>query len=156
MIRYRYETGIESHREIARALKISYSTLAKRAMREGWTQRKQLVKAAAAKLEAEVDHRIQQEIRDELAPWIEQRKREIIKRGFKVAAKGLDRVEALMSDDQELDAKRESFTSQAADRYVRLGRLSLGMSDGSAVSGPINLNILANQAAVQVQQPQQP
>ena len=152
-IRYEYETTGISHRDLSDKHAIPYGTLSKRAMREKWSQRAKLVAATAARLESEIDHRVTQEIRDELAPWIEQRKAEIIKRGYALYEKGAKRIEHIYDNHEIVDAKTESEAARAVETLVRVGRTSLGMNDTSSGPTALSLNILTNQAAVQIVQP---
>jgi len=153
-IRYEYETTNISQRDLAAKHHVPYSTLCKRTMRENWSQRAKLVAATASKLEAEVGEAIKQEIRDELAPLIAAKKVEITKRGIHVAERGLSRIESLWDDQRPSEAKVEADGARAAEIFLRLARTSLGMNDGTGLGGALNVNILANQAAIGVSVPQ--
>lgn len=148
-IRREYETTAISQRKLAKLRNIPYGTLFKRAMREKWRQHAKSVKKTTIDLEAEINERALARVRDDLAPWIEEQKVKFTKRGFHLASNGISRVERMFDSDSPLDAKEESYISKAAETYHRMGRVALGMGDGSS-TGSINLNILTNQAAVQV------
>lgn len=149
-IRRQYETSTITQRALADQLGISPSTLMKRAMREKWKGTKRLVLQTAAKLEADLTVEAKQMIRDELAPFIEAKKIQITKRGVKVGERGLSRVEKLWRGSKPTDAKEEADAARAADTFLRMARTSLGMNEGSGISGALTLNILSNQAAISV------
>lgn len=149
-IRRQYESSDISQRDLARLLGISESTMMKRAMREKWKQNAKLVQLTANDLAAEIDKKVKGKLREELAPWIEEQRVRFTKRGFHVADRGMNRVVEMMDSTPDPDAKEEAFISKAAETYHRIGRVALGMSDGTAPGGSINLSILTNQAAVQV------
>jgi transcriptional regulator with XRE-family HTH domain len=149
-IRARYESGVMSQRELARLEGVSHSTLMQRAAREKWRPRAKLVQATARKLEAELDERSVSIIRDELAPFIEREKIRLTKRGYRIGSKGLTRVEKLWKNLNPDNPKGEADGARAAETFLRMARTSLGMDDGKAPAGSVNLNILTGQAAVQV------
>lgn len=152
-IRFEYESTAITHRDLAKKHGIPYSTLGRRAMREKWSQRKRLVESAARKVESQITERIEEQVRNELAPWIEAKRTEITKRGVNVSERGLSRVEEGLDAVESGDSKSVSEIARAAETFLRMARVSLGMSDGSSVGGALNLQILTNQAAVQINPP---
>lgn len=139
-----------SQRKLAKLRNVPYSTLAKRAMRERWNQRARIMRKAAAGLESDFEERAQLEIRKELAPFIEKNKTKITKRGVELYKRGIKRIEKIWASQDPTDPKKESEAAKAVETLFRVGRTALGMNDGSSPTGSINLNILTNQAAVQV------
>ncbi len=149
-IRLQYETGTMSQRSLADSLGIPRNTVMQRAIREKWVQRSKLVRKSALAIDARLNASIQRKVEAELAPWIETEKTKWTKRGHKLAAKGVSRAERYFKRVPVADARDEANIAKAAETYHRIGRVALGMSDGSPVSGSVNLNILTNQAAIAV------
>lgn len=148
-IRHEYEATTISRRKLAVKHTIPYGTLEKRAKREGWMQNAKLVRKSVSALEAKIEEKTRVLVDRQMAPWIEEQKIKFTKRGFKVADRGIKRVVKMMDAKPDPDAKEEAFISKAAETYHRIGRVALGMSDGSPVGGVFNLGILTNHAAVQ-------
>jgi hypothetical protein len=149
-IRKQYETGSMSQRNLADSLGISQSTLMRRAMREKWMQRSKLVRLAASDLEAKLARSVKSAVEDELAPFIEAHKARITKRAVKMSNRGLSRLDSLWKQQKPSQAKQEAEAAKTLETLVRVARTSLGMGDGSPVGSVVSLNILTNQAAVQV------
>jgi len=149
-IRREYETTTIPQRELAKKHNVSPSTLMKRAMREKWKQGAKLVRATAAKLEAVATEIAEKRLQEELQPWIQQMQERTQRRGFALGEKGMSRIEKVLDTTNPVDAKEEANWARAAQTFVSIARTSLGMSDSSATAGPLNLQILTNQAAIQV------
>lgn len=149
-LRAEYESSGISLRNLAAKHGISISTTAQRSMREHWSQRGKLVAKAARQLESEVNSAIVQEVRDELAPWLEERKRIITREAVELSAIGTKRIRAIWEAESPADTKRESEAARTIETLVRVGRTALGMDTGTGLAGAVNVNILANQAAVQI------
>ena len=149
-IQREYETSRISHRALAKKRNVSYGTLSKRAMRQHWCQKAKIIRKAVNQLESERPSTMLAAAKNELAPWIEQKKDEFTREGFTVANHGVERIKTLFKANKKPDAKSESFIAKAFETYHRAGRTALGMTDGTSPAGAINLNIMANQAAVQI------
>lgn len=153
-IRREYETTVISQRDLADKHGIPQSTMMKRAMREKWKQGAKLVRATVLELEARADDMAKEKMSRDLAPWIEQAKTEVTKRGFAIGEKGMSRVEEAWNVIKPSDGKDEANFARAAETFLRMARTSLGMNDSSAGPQPLSLTILTNQAAVAVNAPQ--
>lgn len=149
-VRYEYETTEISQRKLADKHGISRNTLMQRAMREKWSQPGKMVQRAASKLKASINEKMIAKVQDQLAPYIEREKVKITKRGIRLGNHGLTRIERLWKSQHPTIAKAEADGARAAETFLRMARTSLGMSDGSAAAGPVNVNILTNRSAVQV------
>lgn len=149
-IKREYETSTTSQRDLAEKHQVPASTLMKRAMREKWKQGSKLVRAAVRDVEARAGELAQERVANDLAPWIAQMRSEITKRGYRLGERGIERIERMFETLEPDDGKTEANVANAAERYLRLARTSLGMNDGGGVGGAVNLSILTNQAAVQV------
>lgn len=147
-IRHEYETTTIAQRALAKKCDVPYSTLAKRAMRQHWSQKAKLIQRTACLLESEMRAAEKQVIRDDLAPLLAKKREEITKRGISVAERGLSRVESLWDNSPPTESKAEAEGARAAETFLRMARTSAGM-DGSGIAGALNLSILTNQAAIQ-------
>jgi len=150
-IRAEYENGTIGLRKLARAHGISPSTMMQRSMREKWQRNDKLVRKTSKELALAIDKRAQAKLEASLAPFIEAEKAKFTRAGVALAKTGLRRVKRMMAHTHaEPEAKSEAFISKSAETYHRIGRVALGMGDGSPVGGSVSLNILTNAAAVQV------
>lgn len=148
-LRLEYETGSISQRGLADKHGIPQNTVMMRAIREKWVQNAKLVRRTAASIEAEIDNKVRAKVADELAPWIEKQKTKYTKRTFRLAARGLGRVERIFSTETNPNSRTEANIAKAAETYTKLGRVALGMSDGSGSASAISVNLRSDQAAVQ-------
>jgi len=157
-IRRLYESTPISGRALAKQESVSYSTLSQKAMVQKWRKppsaNGKSVAKAASELEAQVEERAQQIVKDQLQPFIEKHKTKITKRAVLLSNRGLTRLERLWQKNKPSEAKVEAEAAKTLETLVRVGRVSLGMGDGSPVGGSVSLNILTNQAAVQVISPE--
>jgi hypothetical protein len=149
-IRHEYEHGSIGYRRLAKAHGISPSTVTRRMRVEGWIQRKRIARAAIKSGEAKIIQSLRAKAEQELAPWLEAEKVKFTRKGVRVARVGMSRVERMFRQQQKPDPKSEAFISKAAETYHRVGRVALGMSDGTAPVMPLNLAILGNHTAVQI------
>ncbi len=149
-IRYEYETTQTTHRALAAKHNVPYSTLSRRAFTEKWSQRAKLVAQTAHKLESELTAQMKQEVRDELAPWIAEKRKLITKRSFTIAERGIDRIQEFYEGSRPDDAKVESDAARTIETLTRVARTALGMNDGAGIGGALNVQILTNQAAVAI------
>jgi hypothetical protein len=122
-------------------------------MREGWKKldsaNKKIIVRASKALEAEIENRAADLVADQLAPFIEAHKAKITRRAVKLSNRGLSRLEQLWRKPPEA-AKSESEGAKTLETFVRVARVSLGMSDGTAGTSPLTLNVLANHSAIQI------
>lgn len=149
-LRREFEAGGLGYRKFAALRGIPPNTLNHRIMREGWTRNAILLRKTAKEIDARIQARVKATIADELEPLIAAEKVKFTKRGIKLANRGLSRVDKYMRSNKTVDAKEEAMISKAGSTYHDMGRKALGMNDGSPTGGAVNLNILTNQAAVQV------
>jgi hypothetical protein len=138
---------------LAEKLQIPFSTLRQRAWREKWRQSsrvaKQIVLAARAEAEQQVNARAREIVAADLAPFIEAQKTEITKLGVKMGKTGLKRVASYWRKNKATDLKAESDGARAAETCLRMARVSLGMSEGTPATAPLS-PILINHSAVQI------
>jgi hypothetical protein len=149
-IRYEYETTTVSQRTLAKKHGISPSTLMKRAMRENWKQKAQLARANITKLEAIIEERANAKAIEELAPFIEEHKTRITKRGVEMSNAGLDRLERLWLKIKPDSSKTEAEGAKTLQTLIAVARTSLGMGDNTGAIGNLNVQILTNQAQIAV------
>lgn len=149
-IRREYETGNLSQRGIADLMNIPRQTVMVRAMREGWKKRIAIAKRELATMEANAERKAIQRMSEDLAPWMEKQKENFVRKSYHVASRGMKRIAQFQKDNAKVDPRDEANASKAAENYHRIGRVALGMSDGSPIAGPITFNVLANRSAVQV------
>jgi hypothetical protein len=149
-LRRLYEQGALGYRRFGRLHSIPLTTLADRIRRERWVRNAVLVKKTAEEINARLDAKVKQRIESELAPWIEAEKAKFTRVGVHVASTGMSRVKRMFRRQPNPDPKSEAFISKAAETYHRVGRVALGMSDGTAPVMPLNLAILGNHTAVQI------
>ncbi len=154
-LRAEYEQSgrVVTHAYLAQRENIPVQTIAKRSMREGWRKQQQIVAKAFSDLEKTVDERVNARLREELAPWIDRHKTQFIKSTYSVASNGLKRARAYQRSKSQVEPREEANISKAAESYHRIGAAVLGLNNGSAVSGPLQVNILTNRSAVQVISP---
>lgn len=152
-LRREFEGGAVGYRRFAKLRGIPVTTLNQRIMREGWTRNAILVRRTAREIDARLQTKVKQQIEADLAPWIEAEKAKFTKAGIKVAKIGMKRVHKMFKQDRSPDPKSEAFISKSAETYHRIGRVALGMSDGTAPAMPLSLNVLANHSAIQIVQP---
>lgn len=173
-IRLRYESSDISHRDLAKELGISYSTLSKRSMREKWSQSAALVHQARSDLAAKTVIALEsatslaadmaaKQLVDELQPWIAEQKAKQIKRAIARSTKAQERLDGIAEGYTVLDKdgepveltpgpKEESFLAAAEEKYDSIIRRNLGMNEGSGLGGSLSIQVLTNQAYVQVSQ----
>ncbi len=152
-LRAEYETSGEkcTLRYIANREHIPINTVWTRSKREGWQKRDRIVKQAVRNL---VHKAAQKEIaiaEDKLAPWIELHKAKFIKRTFNAANRGVARVSKHQRDNKnKVEARDEANIAKALESLTRVGRLALGLGDGSPVTGVLNFSMLSNKTAIQI------
>lgn len=149
-VRREYEQTRIALRPLAAKYGIPYSTMSKRCMREHWSQKAKLAAKIVRDAESDAVAALRLEVRTELEPWIAEQKSIIIKRGVNISSRALDRLEHIYQTTAPECTKVESEAARTLETLVRVGRTSLGMSDGNASPGALSVNILTNQAAVQV------
>lgn len=153
-IRQEYENGTIGLRKLAKANGISPSTMMQRSMREKWQRHDKLVRKTSQAIALEVDAKVKRRIEADLAPWIEAEKVKFTQAGVRLAKTGLKRVKRMMTNGHvEPEAKSEAFISKSAETYHRIGRVALGMTDGSAVTPVLSFQVLANHSAIQIVAP---
>jgi hypothetical protein len=150
LIRHEYESGSIGYRKLAKKLGIPEQTMSDRMRREKWVQAKKLVRKAALDVSARLNNAVSAKIEAELAPYIEAEKVKFTKQGIKIAKSGMSRVKRMFKSQIKHDPKNEAFISKTAETYHRIGRVALGMTDGTAPVMPLNLAILGNHTAVQI------
>ncbi len=144
-IRHEYETGTISMRALAEKHGPSEASIFRRSQREGWVQAAKLARKTARQIDAKLQSAVQARVENELAPWIEKEKERFTRRGFKLALTGVKRTERYFKRVPEADAKSEANIAKAADTFHKMGRLALGMTDGSSpTGGPVQVNIVCS------------
>jgi hypothetical protein len=175
LARIQYESGDYTLGQIAAIHKTSLSSVQKRSANEKWTKSSEIVSAARSQLQQattaaiadaarKAADKVTASIMDDLQPLIEREKRAHIKRAIVRARRAFRRLDKVSKGYKAVDSKTgqiedivpdpkdEMHLASAEDKWDGIVRRNLGMSDGSVLAGPINLAILANQAAVQVRQ----
>lgn len=152
-IRKDFESCGLSIRKFAQERNIPLGTLRHRYRNEAWIQGRRLVKASVHALEKKIEARVQHRLEHDLAPFIEREKTKFTKAGLKIAKRGLKRTESYFEATPVTDPKMDAFIAKAATDWHRMGRVALGMGDGSPVAGSVNLNILTNQATISASEP---
>jgi len=157
MIRHAYETTGLGYRKLAPKFDVNPETLRRRIEREGWTKRGKLILQTAEKrVTAAVERQAKALVDRELGPWIEKKKAQFVKDSVTVAHSGLLQCRTIQKDAKRrrkatglsFDAKDTADTARAVESYVRAGRTSLGLTDAGGAPGPVNFQILCNQAAI--------
>jgi len=143
-LRAEYETTPKlSLRQLALKHGISRSTMFLRSRSEHWRKPANIVRAAIRDALAEASDLAQARVTDDLAPYIEAKKREFTRRGVQFAETGLDRVTDYFKRKKRVtNTKDEAMISKAGSEYHRAGRLALGMNEGAVVVGAINFTAI--------------
>ncbi len=152
-LRAEYEsTGVKcTLRYLANREHIPVNTMWTRSKREGWIKRERVVKAATRNLVNNAAERQLAVAEDKLAPWIEKQVANFTKRTFAVANRGVSRVGKYQRDSKDkVEARDEANMAKALESFTRVGRLALGLGDGSPVTGVLNFSMLSNKTAIQV------
>lgn len=175
LARIEFESGDQQMTltKVAAIFQTSLSSVQKRSSKEKWSKgqaiiqdaRKQLQQAtndALATAAVKTGEKMAERLMKELQPWIEQEKRSHIKRALRRSKRGLKRLDRVSEGYQVYDAKTESLVTcqtgpkdemqiaQAEDKYDSIIRRNLGMNDSTGLGGSLSVNVLTNQAAVQV------
>jgi hypothetical protein len=178
LARIQFETGDKAitHKTIALAFNTSVSSVSKRSASEKWAKQRNLALQIANGLKSETDRLVQIEtekagqqivrsVIKDLQPFIEREKRDQIKRAIKRSKLAQKRLSKVADGYQVYDSKSgqlvnvecapkdEMHIASAEEKYDSIIRRNLGMDDGKAPAGSVNLNILTGQAAVQVNAP---
>lgn len=164
-IRANYETAQPPIplRALAKQEAIPVSTMLKRSAREGWKQPRGIIQRTRNALVQATDEAIHLAVQDaakataaslvdQLQPLIEKEKAEHIKTQI-IRSKGhLSRLDSFLKRKRPLEPKDESYLSKAITTHVQDLRRTLGMNEGSGLGGSLSIQVLTNQAAVQVTQ----
>ncbi len=155
-LRAEYETSGRacSIRYMSRREGIPLSTIMQRAWKEGWKKHQALVKQAIRNLESDANERAVAIVEDKLAPWIAEQTSKFTKRTFAVANRGVSRVGKYQRKTKDnIEARDEANMAKALESFTRVGRLALGLGDGSPATGPLNFTMLSNKTAIQISSP---
>ncbi len=157
-LRRLYETGDRTvtMRKLAKDHGVSPSTLMQKAARDKWRKRVLIAQAELANVEAQIERKAIAKLASDLAPWIEKQKNSFVRKSFGVATRGLSRVQRIQRKRGDPDPRDEANTSKAAETYVRIGRVSLGMTDGQSPQQPLSISLLGSHSAVQIVTPSAP
>ena len=139
-----------SLRYLAEREGIPISTMFTRSKRECWIKHQQIAKQAVRNVANKAQLAI---VEDKLAPWIEHEKAKFIKQTYHVAKRGVSRVAKHQKANPQPDARDEANMAKALESLTRVGRLSLGLSDGTAPTGTLNFQMLSNKTAIQITTP---
>jgi hypothetical protein len=175
--RIQFETGDlgMTLTKVAAIFNTSLSSVQKRSSSEKWSKGAKFIGDARNLLQAATDNamakaadaaanQIATRITKELQPWIEKEKKSHIKRALRRSKLGLKRLDRVAEGYQVYDAKAgrlvdldtnpkdEMNIAQAEEKYDSIIRRNLGMNEGSGLGGSLSIQVLTNQAAVQVSQ----
>ena len=149
-LRREYETTAISYRKLAKLRNIPESTLWRRIQLERWIQNRKLVRKSAREIEAKLQRQISAKLQNELAPWIEKEKAKFTRTGVQIAKTGIARVKRMWKQMPNPEPKAEAFIAKTGESWHRVGRIALGMNDGTAPVAPLSLAILGSHTAVQI------
>lgn len=177
LARVQFETGAGdiTLERIAAVFNTSLSSVQKRSASEKWSKGSQIVTDARKHLQVATNNalakaaekegeKVAVRLMKELQPWIEEQKRSHIKRAVKRSKRAFKRLDGVADGYEVFDAKSgeirkldpspkdEMHIAAAEDKYDNIIRRNLGMSESSGLSGNLNVQILAGQAAVQISQ----
>ena len=149
VIRQAYETSAAGLRVIARQFGVPKTTMENRMRREGWAKLSTLARKVSNEVKAKREAAAIAVAEREIGPWIEARKAAFIKECVTASHDGVKRVRKFHRANKDVeDSKEEADIGRALESYTRAGRVSLGLTDGSAAAGNVNFQILCNQAAI--------
>jgi len=146
---------------LGRVYGVTESTVCKRARRESWHRKDSLAvqtiqaierdnKAIVERTAATVTDRLTKQIADTLEPWIAKEKTRHIRTQVKRSKIALAQLDQHINRDSLLSPKDSSFIAKTADTWDQIMRRNLGLTDGTVGTGSLNLNILTNHSAVQI------
>jgi len=146
---------------LAKLYGIHRTTINNRCRAEGWTRRDSLAIATVKAVEsqnnaiveaatANVTKALTQQLTDSLQPWLEKQKTRHIRAQVKRSAIALKQLDRHIKPDVDLAPKESQFIAKAAETWDNIARRNLGLTDGTVGAGSLNLNILTNHSAVQI------
>lgn len=165
--RHQYESEpCKPERSIERLMlqyNVSERTIRKKIAVQNWRKGEQIADDAAdklhqlidAKLPAKADaivERLSKKVEDDLAPWFERQKRKHSKNAIRIVKKRQRMIESMVDSIETLTPKDSAYIAKADDTYDNMNRRNLGMNEGSGLGGSLSIQVLTNQAAVQVSQ----
>ncbi len=136
-----------SLRYLARRENIPQQTIFDRSRREGWHKHETTVKLAARNLALKAAATIAE---DKLAPWIEKEKAKLTRAGLLTGKRGIVRISRFQRANKVIDARDEANIAKAFESYHRAARSALGMGEGTVPGGVLHFQMLANKAAIQI------
>lgn len=161
-IRAHYQTSELTTEQIAAHYKIPFSTVEKRCWREGWKKdgmsrqmRKIVAEGEQRAIQLATDkavERVAESLADKLQPIIEAEKVELTHAQIRRSKGHLGRLDRYLDRKTPLEPKDEAYLAKAVSSHLNDFRKTLGLGDGSGFSGNLSVQILAGQAAVQVNQ----
>jgi len=148
-------------RALAKIYGFDRTTIQQRAKREGWQRKDSLALATVRAVENEsktivaetaaiVGKQLRADLQNSLAPWLEREKAKHVRTQVHRAKRALKQIDSHVQPTVSLSPKDSAFIARAADQWDTIARRNLGMNDGSPTAGSLNLNILTNHSAVQI------
>ncbi len=140
---------------------IDSSTVCKRAKTQSWTRNDSLAirtinrikeenNAIVEQTTANVAQQLSQHLTDSLQPWIEREKARHLKNQVKRSKLALTQLDQHIDKEIKLSPKDSSFIAKTAETWDNIMRRTLGMNDSVPAGTSLTLNVLTNDAAVQV------
>lgn len=161
--RYQYESSQSTVEQLMGQYRVSERSVRARISSEHWQKGTQIANGAEAKLQSIVEskldtvgqqiaERVGKKYEADLAPWFERQKRLHVKDSMKRIRKRQRRVDELIDTTKVLTAKDAAYIAKSDDTYDNMARRNLGMNDSTGLGGSLSINVLTNQAAVQINQ----
>jgi len=146
---------------LAKIYGVHRTAIGLRAKSEAWTRKDSLAlatikavnnqsNAIVEQTAAHVAKELKQNLADTLQPWLEREKTKHIKTQIKRSKIALRQLDRHIKPDVSLAPKESQFVAKAADTWDNIARRNLGLTDGTVGAGSLNLNILTNHSAVQI------